>query len=231
MKEVIRVGVMNNFEHTQSEYDHLKAFTKDGRSLFVNSSGKTTLRSDLPSIVTVNPDVSTFVPLKGNTSNVKALRVKTYPDLNVLDFILMKYPTDIPILLTGMRFRSQASLDRFVSPSEQGAYTWKGNWFRLEPEAWKLEMIHWSSYTGLWNPVYVCDETGKGCPDCMNCSYLTYGTKDVELKGLNLSTSGDGGKCTRDCPDCFARSLLEIGTGWPKLNSIMKNNKQKGKNK
>jgi len=227
--EVVRVGVMNNFDMTYDEFDHLGQFQKEGRRFFVNCNAHTELNehSLIPVIVTVNPDVGTFLPLLGPTLNVAALRVKVHPDLQVSHFEEMNYPPHIPILLTGMRFKSRATLEKFVTEGNRSAYEHRGGWFRLTPEAWKTEIDHWKEFPTLRNPVSVCDESGKGCPDCMNCSALTYNTKEVTLKGLNLSTSGIGGKCFYDCPDCFAKSLL-MGK-WPKLNSITANSKQKGK--
>ena len=224
--EVIRTGVMNNFDHTDAEFNHLEQFTADHRSIFVNSSAHTTIDSRLPSVVTVNPDVDTFLPLKGHLSNVKALRVKVYPGLAVMDFKAQRYPEHIPVLITGMRFRGTDSLIRFVDRRFWECYEWRGNWYRLTPGAWAVEIEYWKD-SPIPNPVSVCDESGNGCPDCMNCSHLTYDTKDCILKGLNLSTSGEGGRCTHSCPDCFAKSLLY--GGWPAVNRLTINSKQKGK--
>ena len=75
-KVVIRVGEKNNFNQTDAEFKALEKFESKG-NIFVNSNSFTTISGALPSIVTINPYMS-FQAIKGDLSNIKAVRVKIF---------------------------------------------------------------------------------------------------------------------------------------------------------
>jgi len=238
---VIRVGEKNNFNQTAAEFQALEKFENKGL-IFVNSNAFTPINAKYPSIVTINPYM-VFEPLKGDLSNVKAVRVKLfetykqeYRDSLALCF---KFCVDnnLPILLTYMRFRSKETALKFVGDDYRNHYQWEKNYFR--PTAAKKESLFSFAkravrlYGGNDSQVHECDSKGLGCPACGNCHKLTYGLENAEIKALNLSISGTTDKngkkglCPFKCPDCFAK-IVTYGKS-PACDRLITNKKIEGK--
>lgn len=233
MKTVIRVGEKNNYCFTPKEEKELKKYEGKGL-LFVNSNSFPKITKTYPSFITVNPYLKTEL-LKGDLSNVKALRVKvwlTEGDLNIDCASTLAYADqfDIPVLLTFQRFISKSSMEKYNADKDY--YTHSSGYYRPNKKAQNL-MYHLSlKWVRSWN-VYLCDSKGKGCPACMNCSKLAYGIKRAELKSLNLSISGKKDKrgkqglCKYNCPDCWAKRVTFSFR--PQCDKIITNRKQTGK--
>lgn len=229
MKQVLRVGVMNNFDMTEKEFNALKEYERDDRIIFVNSNSFTEIKPNYPSFVTLNPYLK-FQEPKGDLSNVKAFRVKmwfstdsTYTQ-EMAKCIKYAFSKEIPVLITFMRFKSKESMRRYKA--DASAYAWDHSWWR--PVRWYREEVY--DYFG--GSVRYCDFDGKGCPYCMNCVDLVVPKDDYDyysIASLDLKESGDNGVCKYNCPDCFAKKCLRMNKGKPALNQIKYNRKQLGK--
>lgn len=236
MQKIIRVGVGNNFNHSEKEFSALEKFSKKGL-IFLNSNGFTNIDSRYPSFTTLNPYLDKPLKLKGNLENVKALRVKIWLNSNnvlsdeskkALNFASNNY-SSIPILITLMRFKSKIS---FCKWSNSSLYQYSKNWYRINDQG-KMVIQNEVKSLNLKNKIHYCDLSGKGCPSCNNCSILSYGIKKADIQGLNLSISGikdragNQGLCPFKCPDCWSK-FVTFGKR-PQCNKVIKNKKQKGK--
>ena len=218
---VIRVGEKNNFNMTTPELAELKKYEIKGK-IFVNSNSFQAIDATYPSIITINPYMK-FNALKGDLSNVKAVRLKvfsTYLD----DYAdeqeqCIKFCVDnnLPILLTYMRYWKKDTAVKYSGPDFRDMYTHSKGYFRPTKET-KEDLKQWVEDIiidcgGSLELLHECDSKGGGCPDCMNCSFLTYGSKTDTIKALNLSMSGKldrygrKGECIFNCPDCFAKRV------------------------
>lgn len=236
---LIRCGEKNNFNFTTAEIEQLKGFANKG-DIFVNSNSFVTITSDFPSIITINPYLR-FVEPSGDLSNVKASRVKWVCDADQetkkeqLRAIMWSVSQNIPVLLTFMRFKSYSTLDKYASRS---AYTNNMGWLRPKLEnrsmdlACIVDMCKKEFGDTSERLIYTCDMAGHGCPSCNNCIRLIVGNDlvdDYEVKSLNLSTSGDNGRCIFNCPDCWAKNILRmVKNHTPRCNVLFANRKQKG---
>lgn len=229
MKQVLRVGVMNNFDMTEKEFNALKEYERDDRIIFVNSNAFTEIDSRYPSFITLNPYLK-FVEPKGDLSNVKAFRIKVWfhdsIEYGMETAMCFRYAFEkhIPVLVTFMRFKSRESMKKYeVIESE---YVWDHGWWR--PSRSYRESVR--EFFG--DKVHYCDFDGKGCPSCMNCVKLNTPKDDYDyysIASLDLKESGDNGVCKYNCPDCFAKKCLQMNKGKPALNQIKYNRKQLGK--
>jgi len=230
LPSVIRVGTFNNFNFTKQEVKEALTYSSKGY-LLANTNSFVEVKSDLPSFVTINPYMK-LQKIKGNTSNIRAIRVKVWLTKNGLHPSCIKTleyanTLDLPVLLTFMRFRSKASLLKYKAVD----YTWKKNYFRPTMYA-KTEMMHQSLNYIKYHNLHMCDRKDKGCPSCLNCSKLGFGIKNAQMKSLNLSISGKKdargkqGLCKYNCPDCFAKTAT-YGYS-PACDRITKNRKQRG---
>lgn len=230
-KTVLRVGVYNNFNFTDQEMMAVRAYKDLGYLPFLNSNSFVTIRGDYPSIITINPYLSTWQPPEGDLHNVKACRVKIIADTSMyspqIEAIEWCMREKIPVLLTVMRFKSKESMCKFVDQGSQN-YKFSGNYYRLTREALDKLLNDLKRLVKGWTEdlVAICDLEGKGCPACKNCSKLTYGIDEVP-ESLSLSCSGNNGKCIFHCPDCWAHNLEKITSF--KFDVVTRNNKQKGK--
>lgn len=250
--KIIRVGVMNNFNFTQREIEELKNYEKSG-NLFVNSNSFVNIKADYPSIVTINPYLK-FVEPTGNLSNIKACRVKVTvgandeTEIEEKRAIIWCAEQGIPILITFMRFKRLTSMERFVNPDKKSEFVYDKGWIRPTAKAkqtYKKCVGEWLENimaedgscrkrlpTQSRRMLYFCDESGKGCPSCNNCIRLTYGeeaARDGMVWSLNLSASGDDGRCLFSCIDCFAKECLNLcKSRRPACDRLIRNRKQKG---
>lgn len=237
MKTIIRVGEKNNFNQTKKEFKELEKYQDKG-NIFVNSNAFTTIKPLYPSIVTINPYME-FIPLKGDLSNVKAVRLKVFRSsiqkyqIELIKCIEFCQKNNLKILLTYMRYRSKKTVIKYSGEDfKKLGYEWKGNYYRPNHET-KTFLYNYVLKSTPKKLVYQCDSKGKGCPDCMNCTYLTYGTKKAQIKALNLSISGikdkagKRGICPYKCPDCFAK-VVTFGKR-PQCDKLIFNKKIQGK--
>lgn len=235
VKTVLRVGVYNNFNFTDREITELKQY-EDKYLPFVNSNSFVTIKADYPSIVTINPYLTSWQPPEGDLTNLKACRVKWVEgatdvvhtaQMESIDWCLSH---SIPVLITFMRFASKQSLKQFVVESCTHKYNFAKSYYRLSVASCAdvlSRLVDYANSRGqLAGLIYACDLQGQGCPACGNCARLSYG-KDCEVHALSLSCSGDGGACIFHCPDCWAKRMSKFATF--KYDSVTKNNKQKGK--
>lgn len=231
MEKVIRVGVLNNFNFSKKEIDALLPYTVQGK-VMVNGNAYNSIDNTYPSFVTANPNLVT-VYLHGDLSNVKAVRVKVWLNngklhKNCVHTLQYVSSLRIPVLLTFMHFKSLKTLTKYSS--RQG-YIWNASYFRPTKETQNTIVEQSKQYIPS-NLLYSCDAHGNGCISCMNCSFLSYGIQNAELKGLNLSISGKKDKrgkqglCKYNCVDCFAKKVT-CGSS-PKCNKLFSNRKQKG---
>ena len=198
------------------------------------------ITGDFPAIVTINPYLQ-FVKPSGDLYNIKACRVKwvccadDYTAEEQRKAVLWSIENNIPALITFMRFKSYSSLDAYA---ERKGYVNNAGWLRPTMEYRSSELsailtiaktLYGANAEGL---IYTCDMSGHGCPSCNNCIRLIVGDENVdkyEIKSLNLSTSGDKGKCIFNCPDCWAKNILKMTKNkTPKCDILFANRKQKG---
>lgn len=238
-KTLIRCGEKNNFNFTTAEIEQLKGFANKG-DIFVNSNSFVNITADFPAIITTNPYLK-FVTPSGDLSNVKACRIKwvccadQYTAQEQRQAVLWSIENNIPVLLTFMRFKSYASLDKYANRT---GYKNNAGWLRptMEHRLGELKSVITLVSTMFGEEaeklVHTCDMSGHGCPSCNNCIRLIVGDSKVdkyEVKSLNLSTSGDNGKCIFNCPDCWAKNILKmVKNQTPRYNVLFANRKQKG---
>lgn len=239
---IIRVGVMNNFNFTQREIEELKKYEEKG-NLFVNSNSFVTIKADYPSIVTINPYLKFVEPI-GNLSNIKACRVKVVVGANSetekeeKKAIAWSINNGIPVLITFQRFFRIDTMNKFVNPGVKNEkYHFDTGWIRPKKD-YRIEKRNQIFYFVNTNfpakhkeMIYFCDWNGTGCESCKNCIRLTYpGNENEKVFSLNLSESGDNGRCMFSCPDCFAKRCLAFTkTKTARCDELYQNRKQKGK--
>jgi hypothetical protein len=164
-----------------------------------------------------------FNALKGDLSNVKAVRLKVfstglweYCDEQI-DCIQFCVENNLPILLTYMRYWRSETAVKYSGEKFKSWYKHEKGYFRPTKQT-KANLKEWvlseiDHFEGDDKLLYECDGSGGGCPDCMNCTFLTYGNRTDTIKALNLSMSGKldrydrKGECIFDCPDCFAKRV------------------------
>ena len=231
METIIRVGEKNNFNHTREEYKALEKYSNKGK-IFVNSNSFTRIDNKLPSFVTLNPYLI-FTRPTGKLDNVKAFRVKMFVSENKAlmgeQIKALKYANKkgIPVLITFMRFRRNSTMRQFSCNKTD--YFLSPPYYRPTQKTKNTLKLLAHSYS---SDVHYCDDKGKGCPDCMNCSKLSYGLKKAEIKALNLSCSGiadrhgNKGICPFSCPDCFAKDCTRGRR--PACDRLIVNRKMKG---
>lgn len=227
-KRVIRVGVANNFNCTENEFNQLNYFqnkhTQD--TFFINCNVNTKLLSNINnnafnSVITINPNISfTKKQLERLYSiereKVSFVRVKYIPNNEKINNLIVELKErGYKVVITLMRFATLTSLQKY---SSKEYYIFKDRFFKLKPE-----------YLGKIDDfgVNICDKNGIKCVKCGLCSTLTTGEKR-EVFSLNLSESG---VCKFNCPDCFAKRMQSLLVKWGyntiDFDHIKKNMKQK----
>lgn len=238
-KTLIRCGEKNNFNFTEAEVSQLKGFADKG-TIFVNSNSFVNITAEFPAIITINPYLK-FVKPTGDISMVKACRLKwvccadQYYATEQREALRWAIENNIPVLITFMRFKSYASLSEYA---DKKGYVNNAGWLRptmnyrvheLDNILGFVKSLYGDEAVDL---VYTCDMSGHGCPSCNNCIRLIVGDENVdkyEVKSLNLSTSGDNGRCIFNCPDCWAKNILKmVKNQTPRCNVLFANRKQKG---
>ena len=230
---IVRVATLNNFNYTDAEIEQVRELQESYRYVFVNSHRNTRLRAlGVPVVVTLNPNVTDQAPLKGDLSDVACVRIK-YVHSPIGKAALeqcFEYCSlnGFTPLMTLFRMKSKKTRDRFLDEESRSHYTWIRNFFRLTSQG-KRSAIRWiKARAKAWRlDVKFCDEKGGGCPDCGNCSKLTFGV-DLPIHEVNLSSSGH---CPYNCVDCFAKSLVKKNRGRISFDTVKMNAKQKGKHK
>jgi hypothetical protein len=221
-KPILRVGLLNNFNHTKKEIEQCNNLVAKGYKVFVNSNAKTPI-SYGPCITTLNPDLDSFINPTGDISKISAARIKVLASPNtevrraVKESLLFCIANDIPALLTIMRFPSKDLMCKYVNDTSK--YHHKNGYFRTTWQEVDKEIPKLPISPPIIN---YCDRSGNGCPSCHNCSKLTFNEKSV-VAGINLSSSG---VCPHNCPGCFSKRVL-MGRS-PALDKITINRKQKG---
>ena len=224
----IRVGEKNNFNHTPKEYTELdKKWIAKGKC-FVNSNAYTRIDNKLPSIITLNPNLL-FIKPTGKLDNIKAFRVKIV-HTNKTNYMVEQskcfhyaQKMNIPVLITLMRFKRKKTLHVYADKTK---YKWEKNYFR---PIHKDEII--KGCKRFYDNVYICDESGNGCPSCNNCTKLTYKAIGT-IKALNLSISGikdkngKQGICPYNCVDCWSK-IVTYGKS-PATDKLITNKKITG---
>lgn len=233
---VLRVAVANNFNFTKRELEALDDLGWDKTKMFVNSNSFVTVTADYPSFLTVNPYLDSFVEPTGDLSKVRACRIKVVYNNNlhpsVIEALTWCQEHSIPALITLMRFSCKESLFKYSDCPDK--YKFKGGYYRLTQAA--VDNLVSTIYEeadahGVSRAlINYCDIRGLGCPSCGNCARLAFPeiTGDCNVYGINLSASGDDGRCIFHCPDCWAKKLQKIGR-YLTMDKISQNTKQKGK--
>lgn len=241
---VIRVGEKNNFNQSIAELKELQKYKGKGKIFLNSNSFNPIAASCYPSFVTINPYLK-FHAITGFLNNVKAVRIKlfisniptyTQEQIKCIEFCVKN---GLNILITFQRYLSIESAEKYSGSAFREDYTREAGYFRPTKET-KACLVNWcrtiakrcnnhADYQGI----FTCDNSGNGCPDCMNCSFLSYGLKEnVTIKALNLSISGvndrEGRKgiCPYNCPDCFAKRVC-FGKR-PQVDKLITNRKIKG---
>lgn len=248
MRKLVRVGVMNNFNMTDGEYEEL--LQNKIPEFFVNSNVKSLRESikpeygKIPLIVTLNPDIDLpKFPEKEvlQQYNLRAFRVKVcgnrLKDYKRL-YTLVKYSIDnnIKVLITFQRFYRLQTMKKFVSQEDFKYYEYRAGYLRPTSEYKNLIMKFVKKIEKKYNKnkfVFQCDKKDKGCPDCLNCAklvypdhkYREYVKEGISIYSLNLKSSG---QCPFNCPDCFAKRVIQRVNNKISLGKIKMNNKQKG---
>jgi hypothetical protein len=228
---IVRVATLNNFNYTCAEISQVRDLQKEYSHVFVNSHRKTRLKAiGVPVVVTLNPNVTDMAPLKGDTSDVACVRVK-YVHSEAGKAALEECfehcsEKGYTPLITLFRMKSKKTRDMFLDEEERKSYEWSHNFFRLTPRG-KRSAIRWiMKRARAWGlDVKFCDKKGGGCPDCGNCSKLTFGV-DLPIYEINLSSSGH---CPHSCVDCFAKMIVTKNRGRIGFDRVKMNSKQKGK--
>ena len=226
-KLIVRIATSNNFNYTTQEIDDYNKLKTKFKYVFVNSHRATNIRTnDIPTIVTINPNLTDYKPILGYTDNVKAIRVKfafsTKAMKAMVKSIAYCNELNIPILITFFRVRNMETLEKLKLNKK--FYNWLGNYHRLnsmgkskaikiiETICKKFDCLHLLNY---------CDLKSKGCPTCKNCSKLTFNVKKP-IYEINLKSSG---YCKFNCVSCFAKNIQSY-TGSIEFDMIKQNFKQ-----
>lgn len=236
--QVVRVAVSNNFNCTKKEYKQLNEYRAayPSKVFFVNCNVFTPRLKSLndhpyQAVITINPNLEVTKQAlsnlkKVNQDKVAFIRIKylpAKPEIN--DTALNLAEQGYKVVVTPQRFNGYKTLDKYTS---REYYKFSFNRHRLTAEA----MMDVDALVSSHENIYHCDRSGQGCMGCKNCSYLSAGSKEIDLASINLSASG---LCRFSCPDCYAKTmqhfLISCENNPIKYDVIQKNKKQKGDTK
>ena len=258
---VVRVAVSNNFNCTDKEWKHLDnwAQVNPDKSFFVNCNINTpkiqTIRKHpYKAVVTANPNLvldKTPVPAGipkdpyfRTGHGIRKILAKLNPIKDHLAFVRVKYiPNNeginhLLVSLLGEGYKVVVTLQRFIKKETLLKYTGL-DYYQHSCSRYRLTGIELQKITEFITnlretsnaPVWICDQSGKGCQGCGLCSKLTTG-QDLTIYSLNLSTSG---VCPYSCPDCYAKAMQKftVGCGHRPMayDKIQQNDKQAGRTK
>jgi hypothetical protein len=231
IEKIVRVATLNNFNFTKPEIEQVQQLQAKHGRVFVNSHGRTRLQAvGFPVISTLNPNITDFAPLKGETADVAAVRVK-YVHSPIgrealeacFEYCAAKGFTP---LITLFRFRRRKTRKLFLDSESLQHYSYTGNFLKLTESGKRSAVRHIMERAEAWGlDVEFCDSKGGGCPECGNCAKLTFGV-DLPVYEVNLSSSG---QCPHNCVDCFAKLLIMKNQGRIGFDTVKMNSKQKGK--
>lgn len=212
IKELIRVGINNNFNCTSREFAQVEGFRmiRPDAYFFINSNIKTPKLLDINKhninvVVTVNPDIVVEKKhveklYKLNKKQVSFVRVRYVPNNDSIKELIKELSSKgYKVVITVMRFASNDSVNKY---SKKEYYDYSFSWFRLKSERIK----ELDKFIKNLKGVYICDRNGLGCSGCGLCSKLNVG-KELTVYGLNLSSSG---VCPFNCPDCYAKKMQKF---------------------
>ena len=231
--QVIRIATSNNFNYSKNEIDDYKKLNKKFKYVFVNSNRNTEItEKNIPTIITINPNLTDYKEIIGYTDSVKAIRVKfAFSKIcikNVIKSIEYCSQKNIPILITFYRTKSKNSNGvRYMDllKIDKTKYSWINNYYRLNENSKNKAIKVIENICKKFNALHLlnyCDLIGEGCPSCKNCSKLTFNVK-LPIYEINLKSSG---YCKFNCIDCFAKNVQKY-TGSIEFGVVKQNQKQK----
>ena len=229
--KTVRIATSNNFNFSKKEISDFYLIRDQYKNTFVNSHIKTKIKdSNIPVIITLNPNITDMQEINGHKENIKALRVKfVYSKIGIQSFIqCLKYAkkVNIPILVTFFRAKKNITLDFFGMSRKH--YSRIANFHRLNKKS-KLQAIKIiekiCKYYNTLDLLNYCDKSGGGCSKCKNCSKLTFKTTH-DIYEINLKSSGN---CKFNCVSCFAKYVnIKNKNDGMVCNVIKQNAKQSG---
>lgn len=252
--KTVRVGVNNNFNCTETEFNQLYKIqaSKPNHRFFINSNINTPDLTNannhpFPIVVTVNPNLTVTIPetILAKLSNLPMnaidsheiringaafVRLKWLPDNRpIYELLITLLKAGYKVVITMQRFNSKTSLQKYTSLEH---YTFNNSRYRLSgPSLDKLYTIV-DALTSLDLPVYICDRNGTGCSGCKLCNKLVFDIDSPTIHTLNLSSSGI---CPYNCPDCYAKTMqhfaVSMGHKPIVFDNIRQNDKQAGRTK
>jgi hypothetical protein len=242
MNEVVRVATSNNFNCTPKEWAQLDHFAQSNpnKSFFINSNINTPkLRTAVDHtykiVVTANPDLlvknqsGIISRLEAIKAQIAFVRVKYLPNNNPINCLISELISDgYPVVLILQRFNGKKSLTQYT---DIAFYKFSCSRYRLAGEELKKITSIVEDLQAGGFPVWICDQSGKGCQGCGLCSKLTTGQVH-KITSLNLNASGI---CPYHCPDCYAKTMqhfcTSLGHSPIVYDTIRQNDKQAGKTK
>lgn len=228
--QLVRVGVMNNFNYTDEELQaikhldnkfvncHIGVFTKFKNVLKLKKHG-------IQTVITLNPNLNLneymaiFHILKDINHVTFRIKITIKNYIDVKRFI-KKYP-NVKFLITFMRFFKKETL--LSNCRLMHGYSYRKGYYRM---GIKNKKVIQEMYSHIKGKIYFCDVEESGCTNCNNCQRVTgYNPDHYEVYSLSLIESGI---CPYNCPDCFAKKLNKLCKNTSINSVIKKNRKQKG---
>jgi hypothetical protein len=120
-KDVVRVGVLNNFNCTKEEFKQLDTFAEEhsDKYFFINSNINTPKIADInkhpyKAVITLNPNLTdiknAFKVGYINTGKIAFVRIKWVPNnKNIEELISLVSKNIAPVVVTVQRFNSKVS--------------------------------------------------------------------------------------------------------------------------
>jgi hypothetical protein len=236
-RKTVRVATNNNFNCTVKEFKQLDmiAMSNPDSVFFINSNINTPelLRvneHNYKIVVTLNPTLLVRQECVDRLYQIRRelvafVRVKYIPEHPEINDLIIRLAKDnYAVVITVQRWNGRESL---LNWSKLEHYTHTHNRYRLSGDA--LQQLQDFVDSFETEKVFLCDRIGGGCGTCKLCVMLTTG-EQTKLASINLSTSG---LCQFNCPDCYAKTMINMVTrfGYQPIiyNRIKANSKQTGK--